>query len=97
MDSERIIDVQWNVSKKQSFSVLARVVCRDKKGVLAEVSNVISSLDVNITHAEVDTTPDLRAICSFKLEVSDLNEFNRVVATIKRLKSVISVERLRKG
>ena len=73
-----------------------RVVCRDKKGVLAEVSAVISSLDVNITHAEVDTTPDLKAICSFKVEVHDLNQFNHMVSSIKSLKSVISVETFEK-
>ncbi|MDD5168998.1 MAG: bifunctional (p)ppGpp synthetase/guanosine-3',5'-bis(diphosphate) 3'-pyrophosphohydrolase [Syntrophales bacterium] len=96
-DSERIVDVQWNVDKKQTFSVLIRVVCRDKKGVLAEVSAVISGMDINIAHAEVDTTPDLRAICSFKVDVNDLIQLNHVVAAIKRLKSVVSVERLRKA
>ncbi|MDQ5986921.1 MAG: GTP pyrophosphokinase [Syntrophus sp. SKADARSKE-3] len=95
LDQDRIVEVQWNVKKKQTFSVLMRVVCRDKKGVLAEVSAVIASMDVNITHAEVDTTPDLRAICSFKVEVHDLNQFNHMVSSIKGLKSVISVERSR--
>jgi GTP pyrophosphokinase len=95
LDQERIVEVQWNVKKKQTFSVLMRVVCRDKKGVLAEVSAVIASMDVNITHAEVDTTPDLRAICTFKVEVHDLNQFNHMVSSIKGLKSVISVERSR--
>jgi len=97
LDSERIVDVQWNVKKNQTFSVLIRVICRDKKGVLAEVSAVISALDVNITHAEVDTTPDLRAICNFKVEVHDLSHYNQMVAAIKGLKAVVSVERLRKG
>jgi GTP diphosphokinase / guanosine-3',5'-bis(diphosphate) 3'-diphosphatase len=97
LDSERLVDVQWNVKKNQTFPVWMRVICRDKKGVLAEVSAIISSLDVNITHAEVDTTPDLKAICNFKVEVQDLNQFNHMVSTIKSLKAVISVERLRKG
>jgi GTP diphosphokinase / guanosine-3',5'-bis(diphosphate) 3'-diphosphatase len=97
LDQERLVEVQWNVKKSQTFSVLMRVVCRDKKGVLAEVSAVISSLDINITHAEVDTTPDLKAICNFKVEVHDLNQFNHMVAVIKTLKAVLSVERLRKS
>ena len=96
-DQDRMVDVQWSVKAHQTFSVMMRVVCRDKKGVLAEVSAAISALDVNITHAELDTTPDLRAICTFKVEVSDLNQFNHMASSIKGLKSVISVERLKKG
>jgi len=97
MDPERIVDVQWNIKEKQTYPVNMKVVCRDKKGLLAEVSTVISSLDVNISHAEVETKPaDMQAILSFKLDVNDLEQFNRVLLAIKKLKSIISVERVRK-
>jgi GTP pyrophosphokinase len=96
MDAERIVDVQWNIKGKQTYPVHIRVVCRDKKGLLAEVSTVISGLDINISHAEVETRPaDMQAILSFEVDVIDLQQFNQVVAAIKKLKSVISVERVR--
>ena len=96
MDAERIVDVQWNIKEKQTYPVHMKVVCRDKKGLLAEVSTVISSLDINISHAEVETRPaDMQAILSFELDVNDLQQFNQVLAAIKKLKSVISVERVR--
>ncbi|MCX7817393.1 MAG: bifunctional (p)ppGpp synthetase/guanosine-3',5'-bis(diphosphate) 3'-pyrophosphohydrolase [Syntrophales bacterium] len=97
LDPERIVDVRWNVKGNQTYSVGVRVICHDKKGVLAEVSAAISAMDINISHAEVETTPDLKAICDFQLDVNDLNQFNHLVASIKRLKSVISVERLRRA
>jgi GTP pyrophosphokinase len=97
MDPERIVDVQWNIKEKQTYPVNMRVYCRDKKGLLAEVSTVISSLDINISHAEVETKPaDMQAILSFKLDVHDLQQFNQVLLAIRKLKSVISVERVRK-
>jgi GTP pyrophosphokinase len=97
MDPERIVDVQWNIKEKQTYPVNMRVFCRDKKGLLAEVSTVISSLDVNISHAEVETKPqDMQAILSFRLDVNDLQQFNQVLLAIRKLKSVISVERVRK-
>jgi len=96
MDGERIVDVQWNIKEKQTYPVHMRVVCRDKKGLLAEVSTVISSMDINISHAEVETRPaDMQAILSFEVNVSDLQQFNQVLAAIKKLKSVISVERVK--
>lgn len=98
MDPERIVDVEWNVSKKQTFPVNMMVICSDKKGLLAELSAVISGMDINISHAEIDTKPDdMQAICSFKLDVNDLNQFNQVLNAIKKLKSVKSVERVRRA
>jgi guanosine-3',5'-bis(diphosphate) 3'-pyrophosphohydrolase len=94
-DSERLIDVHWNIKEKQNHLVGMRVICQDKKGLLAELSAVISTLDINISHAEIDTRQqDMQAICDFKLDVMDLNQFNEVVAAMKKLKSVISVERM---
>jgi guanosine-3',5'-bis(diphosphate) 3'-pyrophosphohydrolase len=94
-DSERLIDVHWNIKEKQNHLVGMRVICQDKKGLLAELSSVISALDINISHAEIDTRQqDMQAICDFKLDVMDLNQFNEVVAAMKKLKSVISVERV---
>jgi guanosine-3',5'-bis(diphosphate) 3'-pyrophosphohydrolase len=98
MDSERIVDVEWNIRDKQTFPVNVRVVCTDKKGLLAEISAVISAMDVNISHAEIETRPaDMQAICDFKLDVNDLKQFNQVINAMKKLKSVISVERVRQS
>ena len=94
-DSERVVDVQWSIGEKQTYPVGMRVVCKDQKGLVAELSAIISAMDINISHAEIDTRlHDMQAICDFKLDVNDLNQFNQIVAAIKKLKSVISVERI---
>jgi GTP diphosphokinase / guanosine-3',5'-bis(diphosphate) 3'-diphosphatase len=93
-DSERMIEVQWSIKEKHTYPVGMRVICKDQKGLVAELSAIISSMDINISHAEIETHPhDMQAICNFKLDVNDLNQFNQVVTAIKKLKSVISVER----
>ncbi len=96
MDPDRLVDVAWNLKEKHTYPVQMRVVSIDYKGVLAEISAVISALDVNISHAEVDTTSSNQAICAFTLDVNDLKHFDKVVAEIKKLSKVISAERLRK-
>jgi len=96
MDSERLVDVQWSIKEKHTYPVDMRVVCRDKKGILAEVSAIISSLDVNINRAEINTVPDIEAVLDFRIDVNDLNQFNQVVSAIKKLKDAVSVERVRK-
>lgn len=96
-DPERLVDVQWNIKEKHTYPVQIRVLCHDKKGLLAEISNVISSLDINIGHATIETTQEQSAVCEFQLDVHDLRHLNDLVAALKKLKSVISVERIRRA
>lgn len=96
LDPERLIEVNWKALPGQTFRVVLKVVCQDRKGILAEVSTAISSMDINIAHAEVDTTPDLRALCVFHVDVRNLEELNRVMAAIRGLTSVLDVERVSK-
>ncbi len=95
IDAERLIEVNWSIKDKQTYPVHVRVTCHDKKGLLAEVSNVISAMDINIGHATVETNPGESAICDFQLEVHDLRHLNNVVSALKKLKSVVSVERVK--
>jgi GTP pyrophosphokinase len=96
MESERLISVEWAVKDKNTYTVHLRAVCRDHKGVLAEISSIISSFDVNISHAEIETNLDMQAICDFRMDVHDLVQFNKIVVEIKKLDGIISVERIRK-
>ena len=96
MDAERVVDVEWNLKDKQVYHVHMRAIATDYKGVLAEISAAISALDVNISHAEIDAKSHNQVICDFTVDVCDLEQFNRVVASIKKLGSVKSVERIRK-
>ena len=94
MDPERLVDVHWDIREKREYPVQMRIVCHDKKGALADISAAISSLDVNITHAEINTAQDGQAHCEFSVNVIDLNQFNKIIAVIRKLRGVISVERL---
>lgn len=95
MDPERLIEVQWDVDQKQTYPVNIRVHCRDKKGLLAELSAVFSTMGVNISTATVETNRGENALCNFELDVSDLEQLNQVTAGLRKLKSVISIERVR--
>ncbi|MEN6488598.1 MAG: ACT domain-containing protein, partial [Smithella sp.] len=71
-----------------------KVVCDDRKGILTEVSSIISSLDVNISYAQVETN-DLIATCTFVIDVNNLKQLNQIVVAIKQVKAVKSIERVR--
>ena len=96
LDLDRIVDVNWNVREKHAYPVRIKVICDDRKGVLTEVSSTISSFDVNISYAQVETI-DLIATCNFVIDVNDLQQFNQIIMAIKQLKFVKSIERIRKS
>lgn len=96
LDVDRIVEVNWDVREKHTYPVRIRVVCDDRKGILSEVSSIISSLDINISYAQVETD-DLIATCTFVIDVNSLKQFNQIVVAIKQLKAVKSIERMRKS
>jgi len=94
-DPNRKVDVEWDSTKEYNYPVRIRVDCEDKKGLLAEISNSISSQEANITNARVDTTGDKRAVCTFEMEIQDLNHLKKVIKALERVKGVNRVERIR--
>jgi GTP pyrophosphokinase len=95
LDTERIVEVNWNVKEKHAYPVNIKVVCADRKGVLTEVSSIISSFDINISYAQVATI-DMIAMCNFVIDVNDLQQLNKIFSAIRQLKVVKSIERVHK-
>ena len=93
MDAERIVNVQWSSREENTYPVHIKVVCEDIKGILTEVSSIISSFDVNISYAQVETI-NMIATCNFVIDISSLQQLNQILSAIKQLKFVRSIERL---
>jgi len=93
MDAERIVNVQWSSREEHTYPVHIKVICDDIKGSLTEVSSIISSFDVNISFAQVETV-NLIATCNFVIDISSLQQLNQILSAIKQLKFVRSIERL---
>ncbi len=96
-DQSRRVDVKWNVSDKGALKrqVKIRVLSLDEPGLLALMSQTISSFGVNITSANVRATKDKKAVALFDVEVGDLSQLQRVTSALEGKKGVIMVERLR--
>jgi GTP pyrophosphokinase len=94
-DPYRKVEVEWDSTKEYIYPVRIRVYSEDKKGMLAEISNSISSNEANIKNAKVDTTDDKKAIGTFEVEIRDLNHLKKVIKRLEKIKGVDRVERLR--
>jgi len=97
VDRDRMIDVAWDTKARATRPARIQVVCRNEKGMLAEMTNAIKAADANISSAEIRTTPEEnRAICTFEVEVANLAHLKAIIASLKKIKKVLKVERLRR-
>lgn len=98
LDQARRVDVEWNsnIAKAQEHGrhVRIRVLSQDNPGLLKDLSEVFSMHAVNILNAEARTTKDLKAICTFDVQVRDTKHLSEIMASLGKAKGVIGVSRL---
>jgi GTP pyrophosphokinase len=93
-DSERMVEVEWESSEGMNHLAKLKVTNISKKGMLADISTILSQSEANIINAELHTTVDKKGISTFTIEVSDYNQLKEIIAKIKTIKEVLKVERI---
>jgi GTP diphosphokinase / guanosine-3',5'-bis(diphosphate) 3'-diphosphatase len=91
--SERRIDVQWSDSAHEKYPVTLVVLGKDRPGLLASITSVISAVGANIQ--SLDSRPDrLQARVEATLEITDREQLEHILKNIKRIGGVSDVERV---
>jgi GTP pyrophosphokinase len=93
-DPERLVEVSWQASKEDIYLAKIRVTSVERKGVLSDISSILTQKDANIIEAQIKTTVDKKGIALFTIEVEDYNQLQNIMGAIKRIKNVLIVERL---
>jgi guanosine-3',5'-bis(diphosphate) 3'-pyrophosphohydrolase len=93
-DPERLVEVSWQASKEDIYLAKIRVTSVERKGVLSDISAILTQKDANIIEAQVKTTVDRKGIALFTIEVEGYNQLQNIMGAIKRIKNVLIVERL---
>jgi GTP pyrophosphokinase len=93
-DPERRVEVEWDGKLKTPRPVSIQVVCADKPGLLATMSQSFNDLGVNISQANCRSLDDHKAVNTFQFAVSDLEQLKTVMKALQKLNGVYSVTRL---
>lgn len=91
-ETERIIDVAWDVDKGSRFLAGVYILCERRSRFLADLSDAVSNADSNISSASMNADASL-VNCTIVVEVYDLDHLNRIISKIKKVAGVISVSR----
>jgi len=94
-DKDRLVNVEWDLKEKTLHKVRINIHTLDKPGILADISASIASQGVNISQADIETTENKEAFLNFSIEISDLDQLQKVINSIKQLKGVLKVERVK--
>jgi GTP pyrophosphokinase len=92
-DERRWVDVEWDSEKEQTFIARILVLADDRKKLLNDVTKVIGRMGMNIRNAKATANLGV-AENEFELDVKDLEELDKLMEKLKRVKGTRAVERL---
>jgi len=91
--AERRIAVEWGGKSAATFPVQLTIRAKDRAGLLAEITAVISGAGSNIRNLE--SRPDrLNARIEASLEIADRRQLESILANIRKISGVHGVERV---
>ena len=93
-DPERLIEVNWDLEHDVVRTISVRVLCEDRSGMLANITNAMSDQGINISQVNARVDEAGRAVCNFKLGIGSLEQFKDVAKKVEKIKGVLGVERL---
>ncbi|MCE2663194.1 MAG: bifunctional (p)ppGpp synthetase/guanosine-3',5'-bis(diphosphate) 3'-pyrophosphohydrolase [Microcystis sp. 53602_E8] len=97
-EAERLIPVSWNPLDDQgrypTYPVNIQIEVIDRVGVLKDILSRLSDQNINVRNAGVKTNFGKPALISLKIEVKDLQQFERCVTQIKLMSDVLNVRRI---
>jgi guanosine-3',5'-bis(diphosphate) 3'-pyrophosphohydrolase len=91
--TERRIAVEWGGGSEATFPVQLSIRAKDRAGLLAEITTVISGAGSNIRSLE--SRPDkLNARVDANLEIADKRQLETILVNIRKISGVYGVERV---
>ena len=92
-DQGRWIKVSWGEDVYENYNTSLEVVCKDRPGLLVDISSVLSTCKISVSNVSGHTTADGFAIFSLTISVTDAKELDMVMRKIHGISSVMKVNR----
>ena len=92
-ETDRLVPVEWEVSRADLFNVHLKVVGQDRKGLLKDMTETISKLNINITSIDIKVK-DSVASARLIVQVSNLKQLDRVLRKVSEVKSIDKISRI---
>jgi GTP pyrophosphokinase len=94
VDVDRLVDVEWGGDGNATYTVKIQALTVDKRGILAELSAILSTNNININHLDVSVTYEKQAYFNFILEIKDRRQLDQIMRKMSQVNGVIEVRRI---
>ena len=91
---DRLVEVAWAPSAASVFMVQLQVEALDRKGLLSDITRVLSEQHVNILSANLSTAQNRVAVSRFTFEMGDAGHLDHVIRAVRKVDGVFDVYRL---
>jgi GTP pyrophosphokinase len=98
IDSEKLIDVEWDADVNRLFDVPVRILAQNDRGILAQIALAIADADANITAVatqEPEGFSERYMQIQFTLQVSNRTHLAKVMKNLRQLPSAYRIQRMR--
>jgi len=95
LEPERRIPVEWHGKGQGAHSGEINVICTDKPGMLADVGAACKVGGINVTRMEARSLGDDKALLALEVSVSDVQQLQKLMRDLERIKGVLTVDRVR--
>jgi GTP pyrophosphokinase len=94
LESERLVTVSWDGVEDKPYPAKIRIVCRNFKGALSQVTALLTHDDVNIDSGAFHSNVDGNAVMEFTVEVTNLTQLYGVLEKIRHVDAVTEAVRV---
>ena len=90
----RWLNAYWDADVKFDLNTTLSIFCIDRENLLADILRACYELKINITNVEAKILKNGNSIITLGITVDNTEHLNNFLARIKKVQSVISVERV---
>ena len=92
-DQGRWIKVSWGEDIHETYTTSLEVVCKDRTGLIMDVSSVFSTSKISVSNMSSRSTADGFAIIFVTFSVSDAKQLDQLMRKLNQISSVMKVNR----
>ena len=92
---ERYIEASWAEDYSGGYVAQLKIIANDRSGLLRDVTSILANEKLNVIGMSTNSDTAKQIVTmELKLEVYNVNAFNRVVSKISQIDEILEVKRV---
>ncbi|PRR82608.1 RelA/SpoT family protein [Clostridium vincentii] len=93
-EGDKVVEVSWGTAKGASYIAEIRVKAEDRKGILLDITRVITDANLYLNSLNANSSKGNEAIISIKVKIDSVEQLKELMKKIKKLDGAMDVYRM---